>query len=152
MNKKKTFINIDVRRNDIRELMLEGKTTNTIAGIIKDKYNKSRRTTEKDITVIYKDIKAELELSKESLIELHIARYENLYRFYMDEGEEDNLNIHFNPETAAKMLEKKEKLLGKYTVENVININQQNTLNNNFDFSGYSDKELKGIMGVLNEN
>lgn len=119
-------IQTEIRRNEIREKILEGKSTQSIVAYCNFKWGISRKTVEKDITEIYSTLRKEVERDKKSLIDIHISRYENLYRFYMDRGSEQEPNVHYNPEIAAKMLEKKEKLLQLYKPEVSVNLNQQN--------------------------
>ncbi|MFW6242799.1 MAG: hypothetical protein ACOC2W_01435 [bacterium] len=130
---RKPQIYTEVRRNNIRELMLEGKSTSYIVAYCDHNYGVKRRTVERDITAIYSEVKEELSKTKESIMELHIARYENLYRFYMDKGTEEEPNFQYSPETAAKMLEKKERLLGLLNKQNetIVQLNQQNNYQQN---------------------
>lgn len=110
---RKPSIYTEVRRNNIRTLMLEGKATSYIVAYCNHTYGVTRKTVEKDISKIYVEIGDEFQKTKEIIMELHVSRYERLYEFYMDRGnEEDGLNTHFDPEKAAKMLERKERLLG----------------------------------------
>jgi hypothetical protein len=150
-----SIIKTDVRRIAIRELLMAGQTTTTIVNEMRIKFNTSRRTTERDITAIYKDIKDELNTTRDTLTELHIARYENLYKFYMDKGTEEDINTFYNPETAAKMLEKKERLTGTINKsgENIQMFQQNNTtiVQGDVNVGGYTTKELKRIKEVLGE-
>lgn len=142
---KKTAIT-EIRRTDIREMMLQGKPTSHIAAWVKETYGVGRKCVESDITAIYKDLRQEFQREKEELIQLHLARYENLYRYYMDRGEDDYPNPHFNPFFAAKMLEKKEKLLQLHRPDVVVAL-QQNTIN----LTTLSDEQLIAINHMLNE-
>ena len=141
---------VSVRRATVQNMLLAGKPKREIVKYCKDNYGVALSSVEKDITAVRKDINQEFLKQKEHILETHIMRYENLYRFYMDEGTEDNPNIHFDPKTAALMLEKKEKLLHLHRPDVVVN--QQNIENqqvNNYDLSNLTLKEIKE---ALNKN
>lgn len=148
---RKPQIYTDVRRNDVRRLLLEGKTTSHIAAYCNHTYGVSRRTVERDISAIYDEIKKEVSREKQSLIEMHVARYENLYRFYMDTGTEENPNIHFNPEIASKMLEKKERLIGALNKQGETYVENQQVNNYTLNLNDKTLEELFSARDKLNE-
>lgn len=121
---------LEVRRNEIRDMMLQGKATAFIVAYCKQKYCISKRMIEKDITAIYKGLRLEFQTEKEEIVSKHIMRYEYLYQFYMDAGTTEEPNVHFNPFLASKMLEKKEKLLQLHRPDVVVNmIDKQQNIN-----------------------
>jgi len=140
----RTSAHTEVRRSDIRDMIMQGKSTNFIAAWIFNTYGVGRRTVERDITAIYKNLREDFLEEKQEIISKHIMRYENLYCFYMDRGTDKEPNVFFNPELASKMLEKKEKLLQLYNPDVVVNFigNQQNNVNLNMILSKATTEEL----------
>lgn len=141
----------DIRRTDIRDMMLEGKSTSHICAWILINYGQKRRTVERDIAYIYKELRQDFIVEKQELIQKHIMRYEMLYCFYMDKGTEEIPNVHFNPELASKMLEKKEKLLQLYNPNVQVTYNQQNIINYDVINNFLSNITVDQIKEILNE-
>ena len=92
---------------------------------------------------VRQDLLTEYKQQKEDIIALHINRYENLYTFYMDAGTEAEPNRHHCPETAAKMLVLKEKLLKLHNPDVAI---QNNTFN-----LGLGEKLDNGTLNAIEE-
>jgi len=147
----------EIRRNDIRELMLEGKSTSYIVAVMNNEYGISRKAVEKDITIIYKRLRSELDTESKELMLKHIARYEQIYSFYMDKGTEEEPNMYFNPELAMKALEKKERLLGFLNKQNetIVNNYQQNNYQQNIIndevLNMLKSNDVDGLKNMLNE-
>ena len=143
---------VAIRRNEIRELLLKGESTSMIAVFIREKYGITKKSVEHDITLIYKTFKKEYKNKIEKIIQNHLLRYEEIYRFYMNEGTEDDPNIHFDPEKASKMLEKIERLTGilNKQAEVIAAVQINNTqINYNKIIPELTKEELREL---LNEN
>lgn len=139
---RKSIGEIEARRNEVCEMLLEGKNKSFIVSYCATNWGVRLSAVEKDITAVRKELNKEFHREKQEIIAEHLARYENLYRFYMDAGTEEEPNIYYNPETAAKMLERKEKLLHLHNPNVVIQNNTQNNLNLN----NLSLEELQGLL------
>ena len=130
---RKSLAEVEARRADVYQMLMQGKPKHHILSYCLSNWGVRLSAVEHDIAAVRKELKEEFQKQKEEIVASHVARYENLYRFYMDEGSEEEPNIHFNPETASKMLEKKERLLNLHTpnvhVENQQIIANQNNLN-----------------------
>ena len=128
---RKSLAEVEVRRNDVFEMLLEGKSSRHIVAYINLHYGVGRSTVEGDMTVVRKELVQQFHMEKQDVIALHVKRYEHLYQLYMDRGTEaDGWNPHYNPEIASKMLEKKEKLLQLHNPDVLV---QNNTLNINLE-------------------
>ena len=127
------------RRADVYQMMLEGKNIHHILAYCGKHWGVRKSSVEKDMIAVRHELLTEFTKEKQEIVALHVNRYENLYRFYMDEGTEDNPNIRYCPETASKMLEKKEKLLRLHNPDVVIN---NNNLNVEIDLSKWSKDDI----------
>ena len=140
---RKSLAEVEARRNDVYEMLMKGKTNSFIMSYCATNWGVRRSSVEHDIAAVRQELNTQFLAEKQEIIASHIARYENLYRFYMEEGEGDDINMHFNPETASKMLEKKEKLLHLHNPDVVVTNNVQN---NTLSLENLSFDELKKLM------
>lgn len=137
---------VELRRNDVYTLLLEGKSLNEVLAHCAKRFGVKRSTVEKDMIAVRKSLLNEYHKEKQEIIAIHTQRYENLYRFYMERGDDaEGTNIHFNPETASKMLEKKEKLLRLHNADVVIN-------NNTMNICAFSHLTVEEIKEALNDD
>jgi len=143
---RKSIAEVEARRTDVYEMLMQGKPKSFIVSYCATNWGVRLSAVEKDIAAVRDELNREFQTEKHEIIATHVARYENLYRFYMDIGTPpDDLNLHYDPEKAAKMLERKEKLLQLHNPDvqvNVQNIDKQL----NIDLSGYSLNELKQLL------
>jgi len=143
---RKTVAEVEARRSDVYEMLMQGKPKSHIVSYCATNWGVRLSAVEHDIAAVRQDLEKAFLQEKKDIIATHVARYENLYRFYMDEGTEEDLNVHYNPETAAKMLEKKEKLLQLHN-PNVVVENMQVVENQqNINFSNLSVEEIKNLL------
>lgn len=140
---RKSLAEVEARRNDVYEMLMQGKSKSFIVSYCSSNWGVRLSAVEKDIAAVRQQLKKEFHKEKQEIIATHVARYENLYAFYMDEGTEAEPNIHFDPEKASKMLEKKERLLQLHN-PNVIVQNVDKQLN--FNLEKYSLNELLEIL------
>ena len=145
---RKSLGEVQARRTDVYQMMMEGKSKSFIVSYCATNWGVRLSAVEKDMIALKQEMLVEYQKEKQEIVVLHAQRYENLYRFYMDEGiAPDDLNIYYNPETAAKMLEKKEKLLHLHNPDVVVNTqNVENQQNINVDFSNLSVEEIKNLL------
>lgn len=120
---RKSLAEVEARRNDIYEMLLEGKPKAHIVSYCASNWGVKLSAVEKDIASVRQELTRQFQQEKDEIVAEHVARYENLYRFYMDKGTSEEPNIFYHPETAAKMLEKKEKLLHMYNPEVAVQVN-----------------------------
>lgn len=140
---RKSLAEVEARRNDVYEMMMQGKSKSFIVSFCATNWNVRLSCVEKDMTAVRQDLLANYKQQKDDIISLHINRYENLYCFYMDEGTPDDLNLHYDPEKAAKMLVLKEKLLKLHNPDVAI---QNNTIN-----LGLGEKLNDGMLNAIEE-
>ena len=124
---------IAIRQSDVREMMLKGNSTSFIAAFIMNEYGVSKGTVERDITIIYRELRVYMEKAKEDIISEHIAKYDKIFADCMELS---------NFKDALKALKQKEELLKYHRNEPLIAI-QNNTMN--LEAIG-SDELLKAIQ------
>jgi hypothetical protein len=144
---RKSLAEVEARRNDVYEMLMEGKSKSFIVSYCASNWGIKLSAVEKDIYAVREQINTQFQQEKHEIIATHVARYENLYRFYMDAGSIEDPNIHYNPETAAKMLEKKEKLLRLHNPDVVVEQTYIDKQQNNY--SGWTLEELKEGIKIL---
>jgi len=137
---------IKARRKEVRKLVLLGFTSKQILEKIGVKYNVRLKTIELDVAAVNKELEINLDKHRKTLLELHIARYEEFYRYYMDDETEGGK--HYNPAKAMSILEKKEKLLG------FLNTNQTDVVvnNNKLELKVDDVQELKRLLKETDPN
>lgn len=135
-----TKAQIEIRRSEVYDMMLDGTKRRDILKKIMKKYGVSENTVSLDIHRLNKNVLHGLQLHKASILGLHLNRYEDLYRRFMDKKGDD-----YDLEKAAKMLEKKEKLLKLHNPDVVIN-SIENQQVNNMNLSHYNTDELKKLL------
>lgn len=123
------------RRNQVREMLLAGKSSQHIYDVIMQIHGVSKSVVMKDITTVYAEVKDYLNRNVEDVLATHISRYERIYEMSMDLMDVKN---------AMKALESIEKLLKMHTTQPLIQYNQLNL--NNVD-----DKTLLDIVQQLKE-
>ena len=133
-NGKSTKLALHERRNEVMTCLLDGWRTNQIVDHFKDEYGISKSQVEKDITWCYQEFKENNSIDVATLVDVHIARYEEMYK---------KLNEQYDQVNAAKMLQYKEKLLGLHKPDVVIN---NNTQNNTLNLKDYTFEELKKLL------
>lgn len=143
---------VEKRRAEVAKMMLEGWSRKEIINYCQDNYGVSIKTADRDMTLYNDEIAKKYLRKKDKVIEEHIARYEHIYKLYMDRGTEEQPNPYFDPEKASKMLEKIEKLMGKVEskvtyVENNTQINNNNNIVN--VLNGKSVEELQALLEKL---
>ena len=143
---RKSLGEVQARRTDVYQMMMEGKSKSFIVSYCATNWGVRLSAVEKDMIALKQEMLVEYQKEKQEIVVLHAQRYENLYRFYMDEGQGDELNIHYNPETAAKMLEKKEKLLRLHNPDVVVENMQVVENQQNINFSNLSVEEIKNLL------
>lgn len=141
---RKSMAEVEVRRMDVYEMMMEGKNINHIVAYCNLHYGVRRSAVEKDMIAVKAQLLNEFQQQKQDIIAVHVQRYENLYRMYMDKGtEEEGWNTNYDPFKAAIMLEKKEKLLRLHNPDVVVqNVGTQNNLN----LENLSLNELQALL------
>lgn len=158
--KKGNKVEIEIRRNDVYELLLAGNSKSTIVAHCYDKYNVRLSTVEKDITFARAELKKFFQVERDDVIGMHLARYEEMFRLYSIKGEmvdsfnedgevikEFSFNPSYNLNEAAKMLERKEKLMKLHNAEIVVN----NT-HNSFNTKSLDNDELHLLKELLTKN
>lgn len=154
MRSKSQLVELEARRNEVRRLLMEGKTKSEIVSYVKKNYGVSIKSTERDMKAVRDDILENYKENGLGIIEDHMAKYNHIYKLYMDKGTEEEPNMWYDPEKASKMLEKVEKLLN-IRKDNVTYVeNQQNNLqvnNNNMInlLNGKSVEELQDLLAKL---
>lgn len=108
-----------VRQDEVRDMLLQGKSTASIIKDIGSKYRIARSTIERDITIVYKQLRIYIEKSREDIIAEHIAKYDRIFEQCMD---------IYDYRDAMKALRQKEELLKYHRNEPIIAI-QNNTMN-----------------------
>ena len=142
---RKGLAEVMARRNDVRAMMLEGKSKSFIVSYCASNYGIKLSSVEKDITACYKDMLEYNHKIKEEVIAEHIQRYELIYEIFMREYNEDKtLNIFYNPEKAAETMQKKEKLMQLYTIDPLVVIN-----NNTLNVNTYSTEQLQKLKEII---
>ena len=141
--KRNSLSAVNARQNDVYEMLMQGKSKSFIVSYCNSNWGVRLSTVEHDIAAVREELNKEFQQQKADIIANHVAKYDALYAFYMDKGEGEDLNIHFNPEIASKMLEKKEKLLRLHNPDVAIQ-NNNNTIN--VDFSDLSIDEIKQLL------
>jgi len=121
------------RRNDCKEMLLGGKSSNHIYTYISNRYGVTKSVVMKDISIVYGEVKEYINRNIEDVLATHIGRYERIYELCMDTGDAKN---------AMKALESIEKLLRMHAAEPLIQFNQLN-------LEGVTDKTLKEIVDNL---
>jgi hypothetical protein len=132
---KSTKLALHERRNEVMTCLLDGWRTNQIVDHFKDEYGISKSQVEKDITWCYQEFKENNSIDVATLVDVHIARYEEMYK---------KLNEQYDQVNAAKMLQYKEKLLGLHKPDVVV---QNNTQVNNINFG---EKPTEDLIKIIN--
>lgn len=138
-NTRKSEAEVALRQTDIRDMLLKGKATSHILAYIGNQYGVARSTIERDITIVYRQLRVYLEKNKDDIISEHIARYDKIY--------EECMEI-MNHKDAMKAMRQKEELLKYHRNEPLIAI-QNNTMNLE---NVSDDKLLKAIEELKNIN
>lgn len=142
---RKSTAEVEARRSDVYEMLMQGKSKSFIVSYCATNWGVRLSAVEHDIAAVREELNKQFHREKQEIIAEHLARYENLYRFYMDRGTEEDPNIHYNPETAAKMLEKKERLLHLHNPDVVV---QNNYQQNNLNLENLSLNELQTLLST----
>ena len=136
----KTSAHTEIRRSDIRDMIMQGKSTKHISAYMLNAYSVGRRTVERDITAIYKSLREDFEQEKVEIINKHIMRYEYIYEKCVEIGDMKG---------ARESLQAKEKLLQLYSPDNVINVQVNN---NTLNLNTYTLEQLEAITKALSLN
>jgi Lhr-like helicase len=116
---RKNEAEIAVRQTDVRDMLLKGKSTSHIIAYVTNTYSIGKSTVERDITIVYRELRRYLEKAKDDIISEHIAKYDKIFEDCMDVG---------NVRDALKAMRQKEELLKYHRNEPLIAI-QNNTMN-----------------------
>lgn len=137
------------RTNDIISMLLEGRETKEIIPYIASKYRLTPLTARKEINEARGEIKKRHAFQVDSLISIHILRYEYIYK------ELYSLGMYGD---AASVLEAKEKLLGFHREGFHMKINhghiQQVSLmnvSNEYNINKLEDKKRERFDYLLNK-
>lgn len=123
------------RRNEILNMMLEGKTTADIRLWFNDNHPRlTEHSMEKDITHCYGELKKYVHLNAEDIINEHVM-------FYDDIASQSKRDYQYD--TAIKAKQAKEKLLKLHQPDTAIQVNN-NSLN--LDFSNKSTEDILKII------
>ena len=134
-----TDIVISERRDLVMKRLVSGKHTRDIIAEIRDRYGVSRQTVEKDITIIYKEIREYTNRNIDDVLTIHIQRYEHVYERCLE---------MYNYSDALKALAAIEKLLRMHQDTPLIAV-QQNTL----ALDGMTTPQIiEAIKALKNEN
>ena len=130
-----TDLVITERRDDTCKMLIGGKHTRNIIAAMREKYGVSRQTVERDITLIYREIREYTSRNVEEVLSMHIQRYEDVYEKCME---------MYNYGDALKALAAIEKLLKMHQDTPLIAI-QQNSL----ALDGMSTPEIMEAIKAL---
>lgn len=129
--------NVAHRRNDVKEMLLGGKSSQHIYDVIMHRHGVTKSVVMKDITVVYGEVREYVNRQVEEVMATHIGRYERIYEMCMDVG---------NAKDAMKALESIEKLLRMHVNTPLVQFNQLN-------LEGVTDDTLRELVNNLkNDN
>lgn len=134
---------------DVKKLYLGGKNREEISKYVHKAYGRSKYTVDQDLRQIRKDIVKQYERHGQNVITDHLAKYNHIYSIYMDEESDQ-----YNPQKAASMLEKIEKLLNLRHDTNIVNYidrNVNNTQVNNNMLGKKTTEELRSLLDKLDD-
>lgn len=152
---RKSLAEIENRRCDVREYMLEGKPTSWIIAAINIEYKVSKATIERDMTTFRSDIIEMHTEKKEYYYELLLERRENLYRKCMAAAgtEEGGYNIFALKQADAALLNL-EKLLGYHKPKAATEIDNR-TVNilvvQKFEEAAQKEDDVDKLKGMIIE-
>ena len=133
-----TDLVIAERRDEVCKMLISGKHTRNIASHIREKYGVSSKTVERDITIIYAEIKDYTSRNLDEVLSMHIQRYELVFEKAYEMMDYGN---------ALKALAAIEKLLRMHQDVPLVAI-QQNTLS----LDGLSTPQIiEAIKALRNE-
>jgi len=139
---RKNEASVTLRQNDVRDMLLKGKSTSYIIAYVNNQYGVARSTIERDITIIYRQLRVYVEKAKEDIIAEHIAKYDKIF--------EDCFEL-CNYKDSLKALKQKEELLKYHRNEPLIAVQ-----NNTFNLENVSDatllKSIEEIKKMKNES
>jgi hypothetical protein len=116
---RKNEAEVALRQNDVKEMLLQGRSTTYIIAYVMNQYKIGRSSVERDITIVYRELRQYFERAKDDIISEHIGRYDRIFEQCMELG---------NYRDALKALRQKEELLKYHKNEPLIAI-QNNTMN-----------------------
>lgn len=128
---------INDRREAVKEMVVDGITSNQIKQVIMADFNVSLATVESDLTVVYKEIEEWQLAHRDRVIALHIARYEKIYKKAMDNDD----NFH-----ALKAMRQKEELLNLLKQQPLIAVQ-----NNNMNFDKFTIEEIQKMLNGIDQ-
>lgn len=126
---------MELRQQDIEEMLLQGKSTSYIITYMRNTYHVARSTTEKDLTIVYRELRKYFEKAKDDIIAEHIAKYDRIFEQCISLADYKD---------ALKAMRQKEELLKFHRNEPLIAI-QNNTLN----LENVSDEQLLKAIDEL---
>ena len=139
---RKSEAEVAIRQTDVRDMMLQGKSTSHIIAYIGNTYGIARSTIERDITIVYRHLRTYLEKNKDDIIAEHIGKYDKIF--------EDCFELA-NYRDALKALRQKEELLKYHRNEPLIAVQ-----NNTFNMENVSDdvilKSIENLKKLKNES
>lgn len=134
---RKNEASVVLRQNDVRDMLLKGKSTSHIIAYINNQYGVARSTIERDITIIYRQLRVYVEKAKEDIIAEHIAKYDKVF--------EDCYEV-CNYRDALRALKQKEELLKYHRNEPLIAVQ-----NNTFNLENVTDAALMKALEELKQ-
>jgi len=133
---------VAIRQTDVRNMMLQGKSTSHIIAYMGETYKIARSTTERDITIVYRHLRTYLEKAKDDIIAEHIGKYDKIF--------EDCCELA-NYRDALKALRQKEELLKYHRNEPLISF-QNNTINMDNVTDDVLIKSIENIKRLKDES
>lgn len=124
------------RRQDVLDMMLNGKSRQHIMGFISSKYGVRTACIDLDIAACKQEMKKFSDEQMQEALQLHVNRYDRIY--------DDCISVG-NTRDALAALKQKETLIGLHRQEPMV---QVNTLN----LSHVPTDELQKIKTILNKN
>lgn len=132
---------VAMRREVVKELILQGKPTFQIIQTITKDYGIGLKSVEKDITLAYRELKKYAEKHKEDIVSEHIGKYDKIYEQCMKLGDFRD---------ALKAIRQKEELLKYHRADPLIAI-QNNTMNLENVTNDMLIKSIEELKSLTNE-
>lgn len=126
---------VEIRRNEVADMISDGKTYNFIKNELSKKYDVSTHSIQNDINLMMNDMKEYVAKNRNLIIGNHLLKYDRLYERCMEAKDYD---------TAIKVLNSKEKLLNLYKEVSPVTINQ-------LSVNGYTTEQLLKIQETLSD-
>lgn len=129
---RKTNAEVSVRRQDVRDMMMQGKGHQHIVAWIHQHYGVGNKSVEADITIVYKELRAYFAKDRDDIIAEHVSRYEHIYQQCLEIGDAKG---------AMQAMKQKEQLMRLLETTPTVAIQQ-----NNYNFDQLSVEEIKSLL------